>query len=81
MTNMNKLMVQSCFEVDWSWHQDIFLRKHKAKNRGKENICGRAMTGESLAMMSLTRPCSGKKKNLSGKKSSICVLQREAISG
>lgn len=55
-------MVQNCFEVDWSWHKEILSRKYKAKNRSKENIYSRAMTGESLAMMSLTRPRL-KKKN------------------
>lgn len=49
-------MVQNCFEVDCPWHKEIFSRKYKAKNRGKDKICSRAMTGESLAMMSLTRP-------------------------
>lgn len=51
-----KLMGQDCFEVDCPWHKEIFSMKYKAKNRGKDKICSRAMTGESLAMMSLTRP-------------------------
>lgn len=71
-------MVQSCFEVDGSWHKEGFPRKHKAKNRGKENICSRAMTGESLVMMSLTRPRS---KNSDGTKSSMCVLQQGEMAG